>query len=275
MEIVGIGLNLLIMGNKKEEECMDLAAIVGIAAEYTAVSPLNSSPEMGLERIFAAPLMGVAAAEDLLFTTLKEPGVVGKHHLLPREWLGEARSVLSYFLPFTEKVRKANREAGFPALEWVYGRIEGERFNVALREHLVEVLAQAGIKALCPVLDSRFNVVENRSNWSERHVAYIAGLGTFGLSKSLITKIGCAGRYGSLILDIELEPTPRDYEDVYEYCTMCGECIHRCPIEAIKVEGKETSICSAYMKDTIAPRFFPRYGCGKCQTAVACEDSLP
>ncbi len=254
---------------------MNLAAAVSIAAKFTRESPLNSTSEIEIKRIFAEPLMGVAAAEDPLFATLKEGHVVGEHHLLPREWLGEAKSVLSYFIPFTEKVRQANRTKGFPAPEWLYGRIEGEIFNNALREHLREELAKMGINALCPILDSRFEVIDNRSNWSERHVAYIAGLGTFGLSKSLITKRGCAGRYGSLVLDTEMEATPRDYEDIYEYCTMCGECIPRCPVGAIKKEGKETSICSVYMKDTIKTRFYPRYGCGKCQTAIACENSLP
>ena len=36
------------------------------------------------------------------------------------------------------------------------------------------------------------------STWSERHVAYVSGLGTFGLSGGLITAKGQAVRLGSV-----------------------------------------------------------------------------
>jgi len=32
------------------------------------------------------------------------------------------------------------------------------------------------------------------SNWSERHIAYVAGLGTFSLADSFITEKGAANR---------------------------------------------------------------------------------
>lgn len=243
--------------------------------KFLEESPLNQVKAIGLSRIFDAPLLGVALASDPLFEELKDPAVIGSHHRRPTEWLPGAKSVISYFLPFSTSVREANRVQGLPATEWLYGRIEGEACNNALRSYLVDLLAQAGVRAIAPVLDSGFEVVNKRSNWSERHVAFIAGLGTFGLSKSLITKKGSAGRYGSVITDLELEPTPRNYKDVYEYCTFCGECIGRCPSGAIKPEGKDIWTCSAYLDTQIKPRYAPRYGCGKCQTAVACEYEMP
>lgn len=75
------------------------------------------------------------------------------------------------------------------------------------------------------------------SLWSERHAAYVCGLGTFGLSKGLITKKGIAGRFTSLITDLPLLADERAYTDVYEYCT--------------------------------------RYGCGLCQVRVPCEAGIP
>lgn len=78
------------------------------------------------------------------------------------------------------------------------------------------------------------------SNWSERHVAFVCGLGTFGLSKGLITEKGIAGRLGSLIVSEKFAPRTREYTDIYEYCTRCGACIRRCPAGAISLEnGKE------------------------------------
>ena len=111
-------------------------------------------------------------------------------------------------------MRKANYSPGLPATEWVYGRIEGEICNEGLRKHLVSEFLCQGYSALAPALDSRLAQVKKRSNWSERHVAFIAGLGTFGLSKLLISAKGCAGRYGSIIVSQKLQPTPRSYQDL-------------------------------------------------------------
>ncbi|MEW6275173.1 MAG: 4Fe-4S binding protein [Bacillota bacterium] len=254
---------------------MEFPDIVQVMTKYLAETPLNRVNELGIKRIFEDPLVGLAAADDPLFFKLKEPEVIGERHLLPTDWLPEAKTVISYFLPFSVEIRRANYQPGLPAREWVYGRIEGEECNNALRRHVVEEINRAGGKALAPVLDPRFSVVEKRSNWSERHVAFIAGLGTFGLSKSLITQKGCAGRYGSVVTSLPLKPTSRSYEEVYQYCTMCGECIDRCPSGAIKKEGKDIRVCSQYLDTKIKPFFYPRYGCGKCQTAVPCEHSIP
>jgi epoxyqueuosine reductase QueG len=111
-----------------------------------------------------------------------------------------------------------------------------------------------------------------RSNWSERHAAFTAGLGTFSRNRSLITRLGAAGRFGSVITDAELEPTPRPYLGVTEYCDDCGLCVDRCPCRAIAASGKDNQVCSAYLATTKV-LYAPRYGCGKCQTGVPCEFS--
>jgi epoxyqueuosine reductase QueG len=224
-------------------------------------------------RIFDKPLFGVASADDPLFGELKKASVVGWHHLLPTEWLSSGKSVISYFLPFTKRVREANRLMGLPAKEWLYGRIEGERFNMALREFIVHQFIKERHEALAPALDHRHTVTDRRSNWSERHIAYIAGIGTFSLSCSLITRLGSAGRLGSVVVSAEIAPTPRPYRSLYEYCSNCGCCISRCPPLAITEHGKDHVVCSDYL-DRIKIRYSPRYGCGKCQTGVSCESQI-
>jgi epoxyqueuosine reductase len=248
--------------------------LAAAAAAFADESPLNRVPALGGLQIFDPPLVGVAAADDPLFARLKDPGAIGPRHLSPREWLSAANTVISYFLPFTAAVRHANRQPGLPAAEWLYGRIEGEMFNDALRRHLADLLAAAGHQVLVPVFDPRFAVVERRSNWSERHVAHIAGLGTLSLNCSIITARGAAGRLGSLVTGLTLAPTPRSYTGTHEYCTNCGACIRRCPPAAIDERGKRHQPCSDYL-DAMMARFRPRYGCGKCQTAVPCEDRIP
>jgi epoxyqueuosine reductase len=253
---------------------ISLQSIENTVFNFIESNALNEVPELSSLKIYDRPLIGVASADDPLFSLLKGENVVGPHHLLPHEWLDGAKSVVSYFLPFTKKIREANRVPGVVAREWLSGRIEGELCNNALREHLVQEFLNKGIQAVSPGIDNRFRVVNRRSNWSERHVAFIAGLGTFSLSRSLITRKGSAGRIGSIIVDIQLEPTVRKYQDRDEYCTKCGACILRCPPFAISEAGKDNAVCGDYL-DRVLARFRPRYGCGKCQTGVPCENKIP
>lgn len=237
---------------------------------------------------FDPPIIGVADAADPLFKELKKKKVAGKKFMLPEEWLPGAQSVISYFLPFSTRVRTSNHEPGTASPEWMHGRFAGEEFNVILRYFLTEEMKFAKGKAVSPGLDKRMKVDYSNftSTWSERHVAYVAGLGTFGLNAGLITKRGMAGRFGSVITDIKIEPTVRPYENHYQYCPhltdgSCGECIERCPVGAITENGKDHAKCHHYLykqnplKD-LADRYgYPYSACGKCQTNVPCEEQIP
>jgi hypothetical protein len=88
---------------------MRLDDLAAAAASFVGESPLNRVPDLGGLQIFDPPLVGAAAADDPLFATLKTPEAIGPHHLSPTEWLPGARTVVSYFLPFTATVRQANR----------------------------------------------------------------------------------------------------------------------------------------------------------------------
>lgn len=245
-----------------------------VAASFVRESAMNTVPELGDIKLYDAPLVGAAKADDPLFEYLKRPDVVGPNHLSPKQWLEGAKTVIVYFLPFSQAVRHANRYPGPPATEWLYGRIEGEKLNVALRDFLAGWLAANGFVTMIPAQDFRFAVVDRRSNWSERHAAYVAGLGTFSLNRSLISRRGAAGRIGSLISALDVPATPRAYSKYDEHCTHCGACIKRCPAKAITEDGKDNELCSAYLDET-KKLFAPRYGCGKCQTGVPCEDRIP
>ena len=243
-------------------------------ANFTKNSSQNFVDELNMLRIWDPPLVGVAGASDPLWKKMKEPQVIGPDHLTPEEWLPGAKSVISYFLPFTEHIRNSNRLDGKPSTEWLYGRYEGEMFNNSLRRLIIGLVEADGGTAVAPAIDKRFVMTANQSNWSERHVAFIAGLGTFGLSRSLITPLGTAGRYGSVIVDWELEAKPRPYNVFDDFCSKCGKCIERCPCGAITEEGKDNESCSQYLF-SIYELNKPRYACGKCQTAVPCEYKMP
>lgn len=253
---------------------MKLQEIMAAVDAFFRNHSLNTVGELNHLPIFDFPLFGIAKANDPLFKRLCAEDAVGSIHKQPQEWLAGAQSVVSYFLPFTSQIREANRKDGLPAKEWLYGRIEGELMNIALRQFLIKLFTDAGYMAVAPALDNRFQVHNLKSNWSERHVAFITGLGTFSLSRSMITRRGAAGRIGSVIVNADIEATLRYYTDIYENCSKCGCCIPRCPPQAISEQGKDNLICGQYL-DEMKVLYQPRYGCGKCQTAVPCEAGIP
>ena len=245
-------------------------------------------------KIFDAPIFAFGAADDEYFKLLKNTSVIGKHFLLPQEWLPQSKTVISFFLPFSQAVKEGNRRnMAWPSEEWLHGRIEGQAFLKKLCQHLKSELINTGNSSLVPSLDKRFMAkgklkssekesdnkneinLQFTSNWSERHVAFVCGLGTFGLSKGLITKKGVAGRLGSIITELYLPPDKREYETIYEYCSMCGACVKNCPANAISIDkGKNHILCSDFLDKTIE-KYKPRYGCGKCQVRVQCESGIP
>lgn len=239
-------------------------------------------------KIFDDPIFAFGAVDDQYFTLMKDPSAIGEHFLPPQDWLPQAKSVISFFLPFSEAVRKGNRtDRVWPSEEWLHGRIEGQSLINKLCRHLQAQLIQAGYNSVVPSQDKRywtkteFNSNSSHpeasftSNWSERHAAFVCGLGTFGLSKGLITEKGISGRFGSIITELYLSPDKRNYTELYEYCSMCGSCAKNCPVNAISIEnGKDHLICSKFL-DRTRLRYEPRYGCGKCQTGVPCESGIP
>lgn len=242
-------------------------------------------PDLAGMQIFDAPIFGVAAADDPLFKTFQQPEVVGPSTLLPADWVPEARSVISFFLPFSECVRDTNRTSVcVPSDEWRHARIEGQMMLDQVGAFLCRQLAERGFAAAYPAADPRFQKGPYSSNWSERHVAYACGLGTFGLSRGLITAKGMAGRFGSVVTTAQLPVTERPYTDPFEYCIMCGQCQRNCPANAIDarkgvINGKDQDICGPFVQSTFLPPHGPnqrvRYGCGKCQVGVPCETGIP
>lgn len=237
-------------------------------------------------QIFEEPLIGIGDAEDPLFGEYKKEDIIGPWFVTPKEWFSEAKSVISIFFPFTETLRENNRSIPKePAPIWNYGRLEGQEFINHMVDDLCEYIKFLGYETVIPtrsklpetIADRKFKPTNKNvfiSHWSERHAAYVCGLGMFGLSKGLITKKGMAGRITSVLISVELKADVRPYKEIYEYCIMCGACIHRCPSNAISETGKDNVVCKNHM-ETFKEKFYPRTGCGKCQVKVPCEHQIP
>lgn len=268
--------------NKKEISNIANEFVKNSEFNYVSKEDAISEEFIGMQ-IFDQPIFAFASADDSEFNLLKGPTAVGEIFMLPSEWLSGANTVISFFLPFTDVIVNSNKsDKKWPSSEWLHGRIEGQRFIGKLSSYLSEKLKEKGYESVVPALDKRFKIKKDESalltfssNWSERHVAYLCGLGTFGLSKGLITKKGIAGRFSSIITNLELDADQRPYTDLYQYCTMCGACVKKCPVNAISLEeGKDHIKCSDFL-DITGEKYKPRYGCGKCQVSVPCTRQIP
>ena len=275
------------MNNTKTELFQNLLSLFHSCEGNTIPEDIALEGCAGLV-LYEEPLFGISSADDSLYKEYKKNDVVGSEFMLPSEWLPGAKSVISFFLPFTESVRVANRDdPENTAPEWLHARIEGQVFLDDYTRKIQAYFEDRGINACVPCIDPRFSIhsislpdghpkgIHIYSNWSERHAAYAAGLGTFCLTRGLISAKGVAGRYGSVIVTEEIEPDQRPYTGIYDYCIRCGACIKKCPANAISLEnGKNQLLCQAWVGQT-GKRYAPRYGCGKCQVGVPCESRIP
>ncbi len=238
--------------------------------------------------VFEEPLIGFAAADDPFWEKYRAIEAIGPEWMSPREWMEGAKTVISIFYPFSEEIRSRARVCPDETCEaWNLGLAAANGYLVKeIQTALADELRAAGTEVVMPSYDPRMKVVNipvvsgGRDDlhyipaWSERHAAFIAGLGTFGIHRHLISEKGCAGRYGSLIVDLRLRPDPRGYTDLYGYCIHCGACIKRCPVNAISDEFlRNLKLCSgrsSYIRQT-----YGSGSCGKCLTGIPCEHGIP
>ena len=274
--------------------------------DYVAHSPNNQYSIFPDEPIWEEPLVGFADGDDPLFQQYKQ--IIGDFHVTPREalerylrtgGLGErdlsSVSVISWILPAAARTRQSMRKsAPICSRRWNYARFEGQEFNFRLSRYLVVLLEGMGLIAVAPELTKWFEMVDlpggKASRWSQRHIAYAAGLGTFGLSDGFITARGIAIRAGSVVCNLALPASPRPYADFRSNCLFyrgakCGKCIQRCPGGAISEKGHDKVKCFnclIEMKEKARQAgLLPDYigtdiiGCGFCQVGVPCESRIP
>lgn len=248
---------------------------------------------------FDVPSVGFSRGDDPLYAFYQDH-IDPDFYRLPTQWLQSvyghdfdpARvSIISWFLPHTVDTKQKSRQVDdCPPLEWTMVRVHGEECNRQLARALEQHLVELGYEAVAPMVSEQFSWGDSEkfvkvSNWSERHTAYISGLGTFGLCDGLISKRGKAGRYGSVIVYAPLDATERTYTEYNEYCMAkngCTACIRRCPAGAItKDGGHDKKLCMKYHAEAIQKIDHERYGydgyavCGLCQTGVPCESCIP
>jgi len=235
------------------------------------ISEFQRNPE--IQSSWKEPVIGYASAGDPLFDKLKS--VASPTHHTPRELLGKAQTVIAYFLPFVDSITRSNRAKGLASQSWAKAYLETNQLIVSINQHLAHSFHRRGYNSVVLPPTHNFDADKLLSDWSHKHIAYIAGLGKFGLHHMLITEKGCCGRLGSIVVDVEIEPTSQANEDacLYKYNQSCTNCVKRCEAGALTENGFDRHECYKVCLDNADK--YKALGladvCGKCMSMVPCS----
>ena len=234
----------------------------------------NYPDKKNVKNIWKEPLVGFADANGSYILSLKE--VISPNHKLPGDFMENPNIVISYYIPFTEELAALNLnvEGNMASQEW------SDAYNLTntmigdISQYITDLLVEMGYRAVPPtgvVFDKEVIV----SNWSQRHIAYAAGLGTFGINNMLISEKGCCGRYGSVIADIPVEPDQIVEEErcLYKKNGSCKKCVQNCFVGALTTEGFDRKKC--YEICLLNDAKTGADVCGKCDIDIPCAFKVP
>ena len=154
---------------------MDSVSIGTLREKLEAVVAVElQKPESN--HFWGSPIMASAAVDDR-FTIL--PEIAMDEHLLPDELLNTARSVLVFFIPFQKWLVKENREGDRPCRNWGLAYVQTNDLIESASQMLSDSLKQAGYRSELTPATHNFDEAQLMSDWSHKHVAYIAGIGGF------------------------------------------------------------------------------------------------
>ena len=230
--------------------------------------------ETGIETDWKTPIIGYANAFHPIIRSLRE--LVSETHYMPEDILPDPTVILAYFLPFREDIGQSNVGGTQPSEPWARAYRETNTMFPLLNQHLRRVIEGWGYHAAAPEMVGTLGRDRLYSNWSQRHIAYAAGLGTFGMNNMLITKDGCCGRYSTLITDLPIQPDqPVEGEHcLYKRDGSCGLCVQRCPVQALHCDAPfERNKCHHHLENSGAG--FAEKVCGKCIAGLPCTFKAP
>ena len=221
--------------------------------------------------------MGFASANDPFFSRLKDE--IGPSHVMPQDLLEDAQSVIAYFIPFDQEVIRSNTHGCNASEAWAMTYIETNRLIVHLNHFISKALERQGYRTAVLPPTHHFDEEKLISDWSHKHVAYIAGLGRFGLHHLLITEKGCCGRLGSFVTDAEVRISDRPDSEfcLHKNHQSCKACIEKCANGSLTQDSYDRHLC--YEMCLKNAKIYKNEGladvCGKCSCGVPCSSINP
>jgi epoxyqueuosine reductase len=196
--------------------------------------------------------------------------------------------VISLVFPIHPETIKENaREKTYPASSWLITRFESDALFKLIADQLTAQLLTEDIQSIYVQKSVPYRVLREKdmplyANWSERHIAYACGLGTFGLHRGLITQKGAAHRLMSLVVNTACDGYGAMVENPFASCLYlsqkkCGACIKRCPAGAISTNGHDLQKCRDYSYGKMQAISQEKIGhatggCALCMTGVPCAE---
>lgn len=237
----------------------------------------NYNKTSDFETNWNEPIVGFANTNDPLFWQLRK--TVNENHKLPNELLNHAQTVISYFIPFNQKVVLSNTKGKNSSIEWVFAYIETNKLIIGLNDFLAKELKKDNFNSVKIPPTHNFDKNLLVSFWSHKHITYIAGLGKFGLHKMIITEKGCCGRLGSLIISAKIKATRRIEKEycLYFHDKSCKKCVEKCFYNVLNVDSFDRHKCYDICLEN--GRIYSHLGlsdmCGKCACGVPCSLKNP
>jgi epoxyqueuosine reductase QueG len=201
---------------------------------------------------------------------------------MPNDILPDAESIISYFVPFQEYIVKSNIKGPMASTEWAVANIKTDNLIRMINENIELLMRKNGHKSAKISVVHSFDVKKLVHTWSHMHIAQIAGIGTFGINNMLITKNGCCGRFGSILINYKLS----EYKQVGEQkekCLnklhgTCGACQSNCVAKCFGSNNYfDRQKC--YEQCLKNREHHKKYGhadvCGKCQVNLPCSMKEP
>lgn len=238
----------------------------------------SCSEDPAVKSIWKEPIFAYASSKDPLFNDLKR--IIGTYHKLPEDIMKDGQTVITYFIPIAKSIADSNIPGYFSSEAWVFSYFETVELINGVNNGLQELFLKNGRKLAVTADHRSWDPKTMQCDWSHRHAAYIAGLGTFGINRGLITEKGVCGRIGTLITDAEIEPTVRPQQEfcLYKRNGSCGICLKKCPVSALGVPEKYDNRKCMDVTYENADKY-QEIGfadvCAKCMTGVPCSTRNP
>lgn len=225
--------------------------------------------------IWKKPIVRFANAQDPGFLQLKK--LVDPAHHLPQDYLPGAKNVLSWFLPFLPEVGRGNLAGSLSSPQWADAYLVTNEMAARMNERLAAYIQKEfGCEAAVPTDAGMISVAAPRSRWSQRHVAYLAGHGSFGINNMLISDAGTVGRYFSIVTTLDIQPDAPVSEErcLWKKDGSCGACVSRCEVNALTTTGFDRFGCLERCLRNME-RYPGADVCGKCIVELPCSYGIP
>ncbi len=231
------------------------------------------------------PLVGFADAYHEEIMRIRD--YTFEEHLMPSDVIEDPTIIIAYFVPFTKDIADSNIERELASEKWTLAYQETNEMFIKLNDYLIKKIEEMGYKAAICKEAGDFKTDILKSKWSHRHIARVAGLGTFGINNMLITKQGCCGRYFTIVTNLPVSPDkPLEEEKcLYKKNKSCLICVKHCFSGALSKDNYdrfkcyETCLKSFYEYEKLygdkePQKCKPKGGsdvCGKCVVNLPCS----